>query len=103
MSIFADIIRAQDMSGWTKAMWSIFIIFIPYLGVFVYLIANGSKMSERTAQQIKAQQEASNAYIREVAGTGSSMTDELKNLSEMHAVGSISDDEYAKAKAKIIG
>lgn len=103
ITIFADIIRAKDMSGWAKALWSIFIIFLPYLGVFVYLIANGGKMQDRMVQQVQAQQEASNAYIREVAGSGSSISDELKNLADMHTAGTITDDEYEKAKAKIIG
>ena len=103
ISIFSDIMRAHNMSGWTKAFWLLLIIFTPYLGVFIYLIANGRKMNERAIQQVQAHQEASNAYIRQVAGTGTSIADELKNLAELHSAGTLSDDEYAKIKAKIIG
>ncbi len=102
ITIFSDIIRNKDMSGWSKAIWSVFIIFIPYLGVFVYLIANGGQMQERAAKDCKAQQDASHACIREVAGTGS-VADELKNLAALHKAGTINDDEYEKAKAKVIG
>ena len=103
ISIFADIIRAHDMSGWAKALWSLFIIFVPFLGVFIYLIVNGGSMNDRSMQQAQAQQDATNAYIRQAAGTGGSTADELKNLADLHAAGTLSDDEYAKAKAKAIG
>jgi len=103
ITIFADIIRNHHMSGWAKALWSLFIIFVPFLGVFVYLIVNGGSMNERAAESARAQQDATNAYIRETAGTGGSTADELKNLADLHAAGTLSDDEYAKAKAKALG
>jgi len=103
ISIFADIIRNHEMSGWAKALWSLFIIFVPFLGVFIYLIVNGGSMNERSVKQAQAQQDAMNSYIRQTAGTGGSTADELKNLADLHAAGTLSDDEYAKAKAKAIG
>ena len=103
ISIFADILRDHDMSGWTKAIWSVFIIFVPFLGVFIYLIVNGGRMNERTVHQAQAQQDASNAYIRQAAGTGGSTADDLKGLADLHAAGTLSDDEYAKAKANTLG
>jgi hypothetical protein len=103
ITIFADIIRNHHMSGWAKALWSLFIIFVPFLGVFVYLIANGGSMNERAVESAQAQQDATNAYIRQTAGTGGSTADELKNLADLHAAGTLNDDEYAKAKAKALG
>ena len=102
ITIFADIIRNHEMSGWAKALWSLFIIFVPFLGIFVYLIANGGSMNERAVESAQAQQDATNAYIRQTAGTGGSTADELKNLADLHAAGTLNDEEYAKAKAKAL-
>jgi len=100
--IFSDIIRSQDLSGWSKALWSIFIIFVPYLGVFVYLIARGGGMAERSAQQIQEANEATQAYIRDAASV-SSDADQLDQLATLHTSGKLDDAEYAAAKDKIIG
>ena len=67
--VFGDIFRSDDLSGWGKALWSIFIIIVPYLGVFVYLIARGGKMGARVAADAKAQDEAFKQYVRQTAGT----------------------------------
>ncbi len=100
ISIFADIIRSSDLSGWGKALWSIAIILVPFLGVFMYLIVRGGSMGERTVEQIKAQEQAAQQYIRDVATGGSA--DELAKLADLHAAGKLSDDEYATMKAKVI-
>jgi hypothetical protein len=96
-----DIIRAHDMSGWVKAIWAIVIILIPFLGVFVYLIFNGGKMSDRAVASAQAMDAAQQQYIRNVAGT-SSPADELAKLASLHNSGALSDAEYASAKAKLI-
>ena len=101
--VFSDIFRSHDLSGWAKAAWTIFIILVPYLGVFVYLIVRGHKMSEHAAAEAKAQQEAFNKYVRETAGTGTSTADELERLSKLHEQGVLDDAEYATAKAKALG
>jgi len=103
ISIFADIIRAREMSGWAKALWTIAIIFVPFLGVFLYLIVNGNSMNDRAVESAQAQEEAVNAYIRQAAGSGASSADELSKLADLHSKGTISDDEYAAAKAKVLG
>jgi len=103
ISIFGDILRNHDMSGGAKALWSLFIIFIPFLGVFAYLIVNGQSMNERQAKAMQAQQDAMNSYIRQAAGTGGGTAAELKNLADLHAAGTLSDAEYAAAKAKVLG
>ena len=67
--VFIDIFRSHDMGGWAKALWVIFIIILPFLGVFVYLIARGGKMHERAAQQAAQQQKAFDQYVKQAAGT----------------------------------
>ena len=102
IAIFADIIRSHDMSGWAKAIWSIFIIFMPFLGVFVYLIARGGSMAERSVQRAQAQEQQFQSYVRETAGTADTAT-QLDRLATLHNDGKLNDDEFAKAKAKLIG
>src|SRR5215207_2621493 len=65
--VFGDIFRSRDLSGWGKALWTIFIIFVPYLGVFVYLIARGHKMGEHAAEAAQAQDQATRRYIQDAA------------------------------------
>lgn len=101
ISIFADIFRSP-MSGWAKAGWTFFIIFLPLLGVLIYLIAEGGKMQERSMESVAAAQQAQNAYIRDVAGTETT-ADQLKTLSDLHDAGKLSDDEFAAQKAKLLG
>lgn len=67
IAIYSDIFRSADLSGWGKAMWTLFVLVLPYLGVFVYLIARGSSMTERQTQQAIKERQATEAYIREVA------------------------------------
>ena len=100
--IFSDIFRSQDLSGWGKAIWSIFIIFLPFLGIFAYLIARGGGMADRSAQAAQEANAATQAYIRDAAGV-STDADQLAKLADLHASGKISDAEYATAKAKVIG
>ena len=84
ISIFGDIIRSDDLSGVAKALWSLAIIFMPYLGVFIYIIARGGQMGERQVQTMQAQEQAAQSYIRDVAGS-SSTADELAKLADLHA------------------
>jgi len=101
ITIFIDIFRSP-VSGWAKAAWTIFIIFLPLLGVLVYLIAEGGKMQERSMDQAAAAQQAQTAYIRQAAGTETT-ADQLKTLSDLHDAGKLTDDEYASQKAKLLG
>ena len=99
ITVFADIFRSHDMGGFAKFLWVIFVIFLPYLGVFVYLIARGHKMSEHAMEAAQAQQD----YIRQVAGTSASPADELARLADLKAQGVIDDAEFQRLKAKAIG
>jgi hypothetical protein len=99
--VFADIFRSHDLSGWGKALWSIFIIVVPYLGVFVYLIARGHKMSEHAAQAAQQQDQAFRQYVQQAAAP-SSPADELGKLADLKAKGVIDDAEYERLKAKAL-
>ena len=101
-TIFGDIIRSDDMGGGAKALWSIFVIFLPFLGIFMYLIVRGGSMGERQLKAAKAQQAAMDDYIRTTASTGSA-ADELAKLADLHSQGKLDDAEYAAAKAKVVG
>ena len=101
--VFMDIFRSHDLGGGAKALWVIFVIILPFLGVFVYLIARGSKMQERAAQQAAQQQKAFDQYVRQTAGTaGSSSADQLSKLADLKSQGVISDAEFEAQKAKIL-
>jgi divalent metal cation (Fe/Co/Zn/Cd) transporter len=100
-TIIGDLFRDHEMSGWAKALWIIFLVFIPYISMLVYLIARGSGMRERT---LKAQAEAKHhmeSYVQEVAHT--TPADELHKLNDLKEKGALSADEFDKAKAKILG
>src|SRR6478752_2786992 len=98
--VFSDIFRSQDLSGWGKALWSIFVIVLPYLGVFVYLIARGHKMSEHAAAAAQQQDAAFRQYVQ--SATAPSTADELKKLADLKASGVIDDAEYQRLKAKAL-
>ena len=99
--VFGDIFRSRDMSGWGKAAWLIFVIVVPFLGVFVYLIARGNAMGQRDAEQARAQQQAFNAYVQDAAATGGA-ADELAKLADLKDRGVISNAEFEQQKAKIL-
>ncbi len=105
ITVFADLFRSHDLSGWAKAAWVIFVIVLPYLGVFVYLIARGHKMHEHAAQDAQAAQAAFDAQVRAAAGTGggTSAADQLAKLADLKASGSIDDAEFERLKAQVIG
>ena len=96
--VFSDIFRSKDLGGVHKAIWVIFVILVPYLGVFVYLIARGHKMGEHAAEAAAAQDAAMRQYVQQVSAT--SPADELAKLADLKAKGVISDAEYADLKAK---
>ena len=101
--VFMDVFRSHDMGGWAKALWVIFIIVLPFLGVFVYLIARGGKMHERAAAQAAQQQQAFDQYVKEAAGTpGSTTADQLAKLADLKSQGVLTDAEFEAQKAKIL-
>ena len=101
ITVFIDIFRNHEMSGWAKAGWTIFIIIVPWLGVLVYLIVHGGDMQRRRIDEAAKIQAAQNDYIRDVATSGST-ADELEKLKKLHDQGVLTDDEYAAQKAKVL-
>lgn len=99
--IFSDIFRSHDIGGLAKAMWVLFVIVIPLLGVFAYLIARGHGMAERSARQARREQQVFDEHVRQAAGGSSA--DELAKLAQLHDAGQLSDEDFARAKAKLLG
>jgi hypothetical protein len=104
ITVFADIFRSSDLSGWGKALWILFVVVLPYLGVLVYLIARGGSMQERAMEEMAEREKSYRQYIQEAAGSaGASAADELAKLGQLRAQGVITEDEFAAQKAKLLG
>lgn len=103
--VIVDVFRDDDMGGWAKAGWLVFVVVVPFLGVLVYVIARGKGMGKREIAQARAQQQAFDSYVRETAKGGAAPTssvDELAKLSEIRARGDITEDEYRRAKELVL-
>lgn len=103
--IILDIFRSHDLGGWGKAGWTILILFVPFLGVLIYVIARGSSMQERDMQQARDSKQAMDRYITETVQSSAPSTspvDELTKLADLHKSGAINDDEFAAMKAKVL-
>jgi phospholipase D-like protein len=99
--IFSDIFRSEDMGGLAKMLWVLFVIVLPFLGIFVYLIARGGKMHERAAAQAAKQQQAFDTAVQQAAGSTSS-ADDLAKLADLNAKGVLTDAEFETEKTKIL-
>lgn len=99
--VIADIFRSHDMGGWTKALWLIFVLVVPFLGVFVYVIARGDEMGKRDMAEAQARETAFQSYVRETAGSGGSV-DQLAKLADLRDRGVISEAEFQQQKAKLL-
>jgi len=105
ITVFVDVFRSHDMGGGAKALWCIFVIILPFLGVFVYLIARGGKMHERAAAEAAQQQKAFDAYVKQTAGataSGDGVADQLSKLADLKAKGVITDAEFEAQKSKVL-
>ena len=99
--IFADIFRSRDMGGFAKTLWVLFVVLLPFLGVFIYVIVRGRSMSERDVADAKAQNEAFRTYVQQTASSGGT-ADELTKLAELKNSGAITQAEFDAAKAKAL-
>ena len=99
--VFIDIFRSHDLSGFAKALWFIFVLFIPLIGVLVYLIARGGSMQERARQQAQQQDQEFRRYVQDAAGSGNT-ADQLTKLAELRDRGVITADEFERQKAKVL-
>jgi type VI protein secretion system component VasK len=102
--IFIDIFRSRDLSGWAKALWFLFVLFIPLIGVLVYLIVRGSSMQERAQRDARRQDQQFRQYVQEAAATAPASTaDQLSKLADLRDRGVISAQEFESEKAKVLG
>jgi len=101
ITIFSDIFRSEDLGGWGKALWILFTVFLPYLGVLVYLIARGSSMQQRSLAEVAAREEMTRAYVQQVARSGST-AEELTQLANLRDTGVITAEEFNQQKAKLL-
>lgn len=100
--VVADVFRSHDLGGFAKALWVIFVIVMPILGVLVYLIARGHKISEHAMANAKAQDAAMRAYVQQAASTGGPAA-ELETLAGLRDRGAITEEEFQAQKAKVLG
>ena len=100
-TVFGDLFRRHDISGWGKAGWTIFVILVPFLGCFIYLITQGRQMGERNMQEAQAAKTEMDDYVRSVAGSGGS-AEQIAQAKQLLDSGAISQDEYEKLKAKAL-
>ena len=101
--VFIDIFRSRDLSGWAKALWFLFVLFIPLIGVVVYLIARGGSMNERAAQQARQQGQEFRSYVQDAAADSPASTaDQLGKLADLRDRGVISAQEFESQKAKVL-
>ena len=101
ITVFIDIFRSHDLSGGGKALWFVFVLFIPLIGVLVYLIARGGKMHEHAAAQAQQQEQEFRSYVQETASSQST-ADQLTKLADLRERGVISAAEFEREKAKIL-
>jgi hypothetical protein len=100
--VIFDIFRSHELSGLAKAGWLFFVIILPFLGVFIYLIARGKNMAEHDQSDTKAQQDAFARQVQAAAGTSTSSADQLTKLADLHTRGVLTDAEYEAQKAKVL-
>jgi hypothetical protein len=101
ISVFADVFRRHDISGWVKALWVVFVIVLPFLGVLVYLIANGKGMAERKQKDVQAAQAQMDDYVKSVAASGGSAA-EIEKAKGLLDSGAIDQREFDALKAKAL-
>jgi ABC-type multidrug transport system fused ATPase/permease subunit len=100
ITIFVDLFRSPDLSGWAKAGWVIFVIVLPFLGILFYLIFRGGSMHERALQQAQQQESEFRQYVQETAQTSSA--DQLSKLADLRDRGVITSEEFDQQKARIL-
>jgi hypothetical protein len=101
-TVLMDVFRSSDLSGWGKAGWTIFVLFLPLIGILIYLIVRGRSMHQRAAQQAAQQEEAFRSYVQEAAGPPASSADQLAKLADLRQRGVITTDEFEQEKSKVL-
>ncbi len=98
----ADVFRSDDLSGFSKVLWLLLVLVLPYLGVFIYVIVRGNGMSRRDRERNQAAEDSFRQYVRETASSSSGSADELAKLADLRERGVINDQEFEQQKAKIL-
>jgi hypothetical protein len=101
--VIFDIFRSHDLSGWGKAGWFILVLLLPIIGVIVYLLARGSQMAEHRRQDVDAHDRAMREYVRRAGGGEVSKAAELEKLADLRDRGVLTEEEFARQKATLIG
>jgi len=101
VSVFIDIFRSHDLKGWAKALWVLFVLVVPLLGILVYFIVRGDKMRAHQIQAQQSQEQSLSDYVRHAAGRGSP-ADELSRLAELKRDGVISEEEFQQLKSEVM-
>jgi len=103
VAVFIDIFRSPDLSGWGKALWFLFVLLIPLIGVLVYLIARGGSMHDRAARQAQQQDEAFRSYVKQAASDSPDATaDQIAKLADLRDRGVITSEDFERGKTKIL-
>jgi Short C-terminal domain/Phospholipase_D-nuclease N-terminal len=102
ITVFADLFRRHDIGGGMKTLWIIFVILLPFLGVFIYLISQGTSMAERNVKGMQAQQAQQEAYIKSVASSGGGAAEEIDKAKKLLDSGAITQAEFDSIKAKAL-
>jgi len=100
--ILTDVFRRRDLSGWGKTGWTVFLIVLPFLGAFIYLIAQGDKMADRRAEEVRGEQAQFDQYVKTVAGDGGGSAAEIEKAKQLLDTGAITQTEFEQLKAKAL-
>lgn len=103
ISLLMDVFRSDDLGGGAKALWVIFLIAVPWLGVLTYLIVRGKGMRERQLNEMRAIDRAQREYIQQVSGSTASTADEIARLNDLKSSGALTEQEFQALKAKALG
>jgi hypothetical protein len=101
ITVLMDLFRRHDLGGWGKAAWTLFVIVLPYLGVFIYLITQGRQMAERRASEVQSSQAALDDYVRDVAGSGGP-ADQIAKAKQLLDSGAIDQAEFDQIKRRAL-
>ncbi len=101
VTVLFDVFRSDDLGGWGKALWAIFVVILPFLGVFIYLIARGGQMQQRAVDSAAAQKAATDDYVHSVASADSG-ADQIEKLAALRDQGALTDEEFQQQKAKVL-
>jgi hypothetical protein len=102
LQVLMDVFRRSDISGGKKAVWTLFVIFLPFLGVLVYIVSQGEGMAERKAKEIQVAQSQMDDYVKSVAGTGGGAAAEIEKAQSLRASGAITEAEFEELKRKAL-